>query len=146
MEIEIVLNRLRNEYYPKLYPLCFIGSLDNPIETICGDISNKITAWLNENYHELVGKICFRSGIYIGEGTEFSGGIRGTCHSWVEIQLDKDNKIIIDGAFAQFFPKETPLAIRKRVRLAIFYPQDERQKWYGNEWRKEDGKQTSSPK
>ena len=77
------------------------------------------------------------TGTYTGRGTEFSGGKNGTGHFWVEFwgkaPLGLDNKeytLIIDGAYAQFYPKYTPEPIKNKVRLMFFFDDPIAQDWY----------------
>lgn len=142
-ELEKALEKLYQNYQKLLENIKFDGC-----EYICGNISKEITRFLrrmgiNAN---------FMSGIYHGKGTEFSGGTFGTSHAWVEIPFKiklrdeafKEIKIIIDGAYAQFFPEITPKIIKDKQRLTIFVDDPRAEEWYkGNEnnWRwQEDGK------
>lgn len=123
--------------YPKL--LKKIGFRTGSSEWICGSISNQITKFLRtvvgidaRNY----------SGLYKGRGTEFSGGKTGTPHCWVEIYVKVTNhlrygeknkpfRVIIDGAYAQFFPDIfTPNPLKNRMRLTIFVKDPIAEKWY----------------
>lgn len=127
LDIESILGQLAN-IHPRLVKRCW-GDCD-PYESICGMISSKIVGWMIETFPEITPSVFYRDGLYVGPGTEYSGGPHGTSHCWVEITLEDKKRIIIDGAYAQFFPKETSPDIKDRVRLAIFHPNDERQKWY----------------
>ena len=123
MEIESILGQLAN-IHPSLCKDIW-GSC-KPYECICGSIAGKIIAWLKKNYPEQADQFIYCDGTYIGLG---SRATYGTGHCWAEIKLN-EGKIIIDGAYAQFFPDDTPPEVKDRVRLAIFHPNDERQKWY----------------
>lgn len=119
---------------------------DSTYETICGSISREIVNYLRK---ELGIEGRCMDGIYKGRGTEFSGTKRGgTSHCWVEflVRLPKSKgtygldtwglpkgafKVIIDGAYAQFFDERiTPRIIRDRVRLMIFMNDKTAEKWY----------------
>jgi hypothetical protein len=102
-------------------------------ELICGEISRKIKTFL-EN---LGLRVSYMDGEYKGRGTEFSGGKYGTSHCWVEMQVklrdqeQKLSKVIIDGAYAQFFPHElTTKKFRDRVRLMFFINDPVAEEWY----------------
>lgn len=104
-------------------------------ETICGAISGEIASFLRRN-EGLESHYCF--GDYFGRGTQFSGGTKGTPHCWVELWIvmtragldNKRMRIIIDGAYAQFYPTYTPLCIKRAVRLMIFINDPHANRWY----------------
>lgn len=129
-QFEILLRKLEENFPKFLININF----NQRYETICGMISDQIVKWLRTK----IGiKAQFFSGKYRGRGTEFSGGKRGTYHCWVEIEVQltkhwiaKPFKVIIDGAYAQFFPSLTPKFIRDRMRLMIFINDSIAQKWY----------------
>jgi len=122
LDIESILGELAN-IHPSLVKE--VWGTYTPYESICGFISDKITKWIIKNFPEMENKVMDVSGRYIGEGSRTGG----TYHCWVEVRIPA-GKIIIDGAYAQFFPDELPMEIRDRIRLAIFYPTDHRQAWY----------------
>jgi len=80
-------------------------------ECICGSISAKIHRYLRRT---LGVDAYFHTGTYRGRGSRFScGDDRGTGHCWVEFNFkfprkSKPKTVIIDGAYAQFFPSITP--------------------------------------
>lgn len=133
-ELGKALETLCKNYEKLLEKLDFNGKY----ECICGRISEQITKFLKDigiEAHYMDGK-------YLGRGTEFSGGKSGTSHCWVELWLklkeknpsgigDKEIKVIIDGAYAQFFPFElTPRLTRDRQRLTIFINDKTAEQWY----------------
>ena len=120
----------------KAYPILLeqIGFKDGYPEQICGDISRAINDFL-KNRLNVPSQLM--SGTYKGRGTIFSGGRNGTDHAWIELKVRlKDAykrpvlRIIIDGAYAQFFPCFTPKVIRDRVRLMVFFDDKTAQRWY----------------
>lgn len=130
--------KLEKEYPSLLKRIGF--SARSTYETICGAISGEIHRFLRE---DLGIDARFVDGEYKGRGTEFSGGEEGTGHCWVELLVQiksktrtwgfpkKPFKVIIDGAYAQFFPNEmTPKFIRDRMRLTIFMNDKVAEKWY----------------
>jgi len=125
--IESILGQLAN-IYPTLAKK-ILGERSDYYESICTCMSAEITSWLVSHFPELKTKVRDMHGKYTGEGSEYSGTKERTFHCWVEIEV-LDGKIIIDGAYAQFFPHEIPKEIRDRIRLAIFFPNDTRQEWY----------------
>jgi hypothetical protein len=148
-ELEKALEKLDKNFVKLLEKINFNGNY----ECICGSISEKITDFLRENGI----KAMYMAGTYYGRGTEFSGGEKGTGHCWVELWLRlKDNieskhlgqmkelKIIIDGAYAQFFPFElTPKATKERQRLTLFINDKTAEEWYKghvDNWRWKDGR------
>lgn len=126
-QIEEIFKILYKEYPSLLKQICFGYSC----EQICGSISTKIALFLREHLgveaHEM-------SGIYKGRGTAFSGGKSGTSHCWVELWIEVERKritIIIDGAYAQFYPYSlTPKCIKDAIRLMVFLNDKEAQRWY----------------
>jgi len=133
MDIEKILAELKMNY-KKLHTQVM---QENPFyakdksEMICGTISNKIHAWLIATYPDYSQYFHYCSGQYVGQGTEYSGGREGTYHCWVEILLpNRMDKIIIDGAFAQFYPPEIPYEEKDHVRLRIFMPEEIGLTWY----------------
>lgn len=122
-ELEKMLNQLYENYSQLLNSFKF----DGKYECICGTISDKIVNFFDK---KLGFQAHYMDGTYHGRGTEFSGGKSGTGHCWVELWLRvrnsildecKEIKVIIDGAYAQFFPFElTPRITRDRQRLMIF--------------------------
>jgi len=130
-ELEKALKSLYANYDKLLEKLSFNGNY----ECICGSISKQITDFLRG-----IGiKANYMSGTYIGRGTEFSGG-KVTSHCWVELWLklkdvyyyqNSEIKVIIDGAYAQFFPFElTPRITRDKQRLTIFVNDKTAEQWY----------------
>jgi len=131
------LNTLFTHLY-KAYPdLLSSTNWDNGnFEEICGDITSRIARFLRKKgveAHALEGK-------YNGRGC-LRGG---TYHCWVELWvtlLGRDMTIIIDGAYAQFYPMKTPSIVKDMVRLTIFYDDKEAQEWYeGTIWKNEEEK------
>jgi hypothetical protein len=127
-ELDKALAKLYENYEKLLEAIGFDG-----FECICGRISNQITKFLEKNGI----KANLMSGMYSGRGTEFSGGQSGTSHCWVELCLKlkdcpetKEVKIIIDGAYAQFFPHLTPRITRDKQRLMIFIDDKTAEEWY----------------
>jgi hypothetical protein len=147
-ELEKALEKLYENYAKLLAKIKFNGSY----ECICGNISEKITDFFRENGI----KAHYMSGRYSGRGTEFSGGVNGTGHCWVELWIRlkdtesqylgkmKELKVIIDGAYAQFFPFElTPKATKDRQRLMVFINDKTAEEWYKgsvDNWRWKDAK------
>lgn len=115
----------------------------NTSEMICYSMSQKIAEFLTS-----IGiPAKFTEGTYLGRGTCFSGGDGGTYHCWVELQVLLDNgyeryremKVIIDGAYAQFFPYGlSPERFRNRIRLMFFIGDKEAEKWYQYDKSKEN--------
>lgn len=130
-QLELVL-KLLYKNYPNL--LKKIHFRKGQYETICGNISEAIGEYLGE----LGLEIRNIHGKYKGRGSEFSGGSKGTWHCWIELWLNikteyssKAIDVIIDGAYAQFFPfKLTPIFVRDRVRLAVFINDKIARRWY----------------
>lgn len=147
VELEKALEKLYKNYAKLLEKINFNGNY----ECICGSISEKITDFFRENGI----KAMYMAGTYYGRGTEFSGGEKGTGHCWVELWLRlkdvqneylraKEIKVIIDGAYAQFFPFElTPKATKDRQRLTLFINDKTAEEWYKghvDNWRWKDAK------
>jgi hypothetical protein len=130
-ELEKALKKLYENYEKLLEQINFNGKY----ECICGTISEKITDF----FRNIGIKANYISGKYIGRGTEFSGG-KSTSHCWVELNLklkdiypyqNSEIKVIIDGAYAQFFPFElTPRITRDKQRLTIFINDKTAEQWY----------------
>lgn len=134
-QFEKLLHKLEKQF-PTLLKKIGFNSTGYTWETICGAISGEITDYLRG---ELGVNASFMSGQYKGRGTEFSGGKKGTYHCWVELLVKlkkaygrkKPFSVIIDGAYAQFFPNSlTPRFIRDRMRLTIFIDDTTAKKWY----------------
>lgn len=132
-ELEKALEKLYENYAKLLKNIGFEWN-----ECICGSISEEITKFFKS---ELGIQAKPMLGKYSGRGTEFSGGQCGTTHCWVELCLkvinkdtlptEKEIKVIIDGAYAQFFPFElTPKVTRDRQRLMIFIDDKTAEEWY----------------
>jgi hypothetical protein len=147
-DLEKTLEKLYQNYAKLLANIQFKGDF----ECICGMISEQITKFLRE---QLGIQANYMSGNYYGRGTEFSGGKSGTSHCWVELWLklkeenpdgigDRELKVIIDGAYAQFFPFElTPKATKDRQRLMVFITDKTAEEWYKgsvDNWRWKDAK------
>lgn len=136
-ELDKALAKLYENYEKLLEAIQFDG-----FECVCGRISNQIAKFFNE----MGIKADYITGTYKGRGTEFSGGESGTGHCWVELCLrlldcyeSKKVKIIIDGAYAQFFPTDlTPRITRDKQRLMIFIDDKTAEEWYkgnkGSTW------------
>jgi hypothetical protein len=134
-EFEKVLKKLYAEY-PSLLKAIHFNITEKESwcsnEMICGSISEKITDFLQKLG---IQAHCIH-GSYEGRGTEFSGGKDGTSHCWVELWIrwrdnDKEFKVIIDGAYAQFFPENlTPMVVRNAQRLTIFINDKKAEEWY----------------
>jgi len=133
MDIDSILEAIRKNY-KKLYNEVMKENpyfAETKCEQICGCISGKIHSWLIATFPNDSNHFLYCSGRYVGKGTEYSGGRSGTYHCWVEIILpNRKDKIIIDGAYAQFFPPSTPLEERERLRLRIFMPEELEESWY----------------
>ena len=136
-EFEGILKKLYKGY-PSLLDAIHFDTEDDTVfsssEMICGFISEKIVAFLQKLG---VKEAHYIHGTYCGRGTEFSGGDNGTGHCWVELRLklkDKNEeqfKVIIDGAYAQFFPFDlTPRIVRNAQRLMIFIDDKKAEEWY----------------
>lgn len=129
-ELEKALEKLYQKYTKLLENIGF-GEYN---ECICRNISEEITKFFKS---ELGIQAKPMVGQYSGRGTEFSGGLSGTSHCWVELWLKLEDKyaneikVIIDGAYAQFFPFElTPRITRDKQRLMIFINDKTAEEWY----------------